>query len=42
MGAGELARAPKASCFNELFPIIRMLRFWRVQERLRPQAGSGT
>ena len=25
MGAGELARAPKASCFKELFPIIRRL-----------------
>jgi len=25
MGAGELDRAPKASCFKELFPIIRRL-----------------
>jgi hypothetical protein len=32
MGAGELARAPKASCFKELFPIIR-----RLGGELRPQ-----
>ena len=25
MGAGELARAPKASCFKGLFPIFRRL-----------------
>ena len=25
MGTGELARAPKASCFKKLFPIIRRL-----------------
>ena len=25
MGTGELARAPKASCLKQLFPIIRRL-----------------
>ena len=39
MGTGELARAPKASCFKQLFPIIRSL--YGEFRRYAPVGGGG-
>ena len=42
MGTGELARAPKANCFKELFPIIRMLSGKLRAKFLRVHGGAQT